>query len=139
MTVLIADEDRALVDIISGFLEGKGYGVIPAFDLQQSWEVLAQSRIDALILDVQDPGGIGAKLLQHVRRLPDVGFLPVVVLSACVDPDQLWIAHEQSSSGFPPDPPDLSMLLLNLEYLLGKLQDPSDGDPPDASTPDAPH
>ncbi|MFB3924114.1 MAG: PleD family two-component system response regulator [Terriglobia bacterium] len=137
MTILVADEHEALANVICGFLERNDFQAIPAFNLQDSWLVLAQRRIDAVILDTQDPGSMGTELLGQLRSSERAGFLPVLILSACVDPDQLWLTRKRSWEGSPHVPPDLSLLLLNLQSIFRKPKEPPDTDShdrPDSKT-----
>ena len=127
MTVLIADEDAAIVDMLSGFLKKRGLKVVPACDLGQARQTLEQFRIDAVVLDVQQPEGIGSDLRQDLQSGTGTKGIPVIVLSACVDPDELRLAREGGLEPSLLHGPNLELLYLNLL----RLQDQSNVQPPE--------
>lgn len=78
-TVLVVDDDPAIVELLRDFLETEGYAVATASDADAARGILARSPADCLLLDVMMPGESGFDLCRHIRETSDI---PVLFLSA---------------------------------------------------------
>ena len=77
-TVLIADDDPALLDAVSMLLEASGYEVHAARSAVETLDRWPRTHPDLLILDLHMPGG-GVEL---VKTISNDTSIPVIVLSA---------------------------------------------------------
>jgi DNA-binding response OmpR family regulator len=77
--VLVVDDDKAIVELMRDFLENEGFRVQEAFNAREAMEILRQSPVDCIILDVMMPGQNGFDLCREIRRTSDV---PILFLSA---------------------------------------------------------
>jgi len=68
-TVLVADDDRTMVQAITTRLESDGYRVIPAYDSYQALQTTRREHPDVLLSDVNMPAGDGIELLESIERL----------------------------------------------------------------------
>ena len=55
MKILVADDDRDMVDLLTYWLRGHGYDIVRAFDGEQAVARWRESRPDLVILDVEMP------------------------------------------------------------------------------------
>jgi DNA-binding response OmpR family regulator len=78
-TVLVVDDDTAIVNLMRDFLEAEGFGVEIAQEARTTLRVLRQVPVDCLLLDVMMPGEDGFELCRQIRRSSDV---PILFLSA---------------------------------------------------------
>ena len=78
-TVLLVDDDLALLRTLSMNLEARGYRVGTAADGESALAVLRHSQPDLVILDLGLPGVSGTDALRELRTWSAV---PVIVLSA---------------------------------------------------------
>ena len=78
-TVLVVDDEPAIVELMRDFLEVEGFGVVTARDGIEALEILAGTPVDCLLLDVMMPGQSGFDLCRMVRKAHD---LPILFLSA---------------------------------------------------------
>jgi two-component system OmpR family response regulator len=81
-TVLIADDEPAIVDLLAQFLEDEGYEVECASDGLAALEKTRQLRPDLVIADVMMPKMDGFELLDHLSS--DGHGVPVILMSAAV-------------------------------------------------------
>lgn len=82
-TVLIVDDEPAIVDLLSQVLEDEGYRVIAAGDGLAAYETVRELRPDLVIADVMMPRMDGFAL---VDRLSDGDHrVPVILMSAAVE------------------------------------------------------
>ena len=78
-SVLVVDDDRAIVELMRDFLEAEGFWVRGALDARTALAELELAPVDCLLLDVMMPGEDGFALCRRVRQTSDV---PILFLSA---------------------------------------------------------
>jgi CheY-like chemotaxis protein len=84
-TVLLAEDDLEIRDILQDLLEAEGYDVVPASHGRQALDFLQSSRgdlPDLVVLDLMMPLVDGNKVLEAMKGDPALSAIPVVVLSA---------------------------------------------------------
>lgn len=85
-TILVADDDRVTVRLIAARLKTEGYLVVTAFDAMQVGMLAHRSPPDAIILDINMPGGTGLEALRRLRASVKTSHIPIVAMSANQDP-----------------------------------------------------
>jgi DNA-binding response OmpR family regulator len=78
-TILVADDDEHILELVSLYLRRAGYQVVTARDGDEALAREKDHRPDLLILDVMMPGPDG---LQVARALRQKGDVPIVLLTA---------------------------------------------------------
>lgn len=78
-TILIADDEREIVELLKLFLEKDGYRVVEAYDGREAWEQIRRHPIDLAVIDIMMPRMDGFELLKVLRNEYK---LPVIVISA---------------------------------------------------------
>lgn len=81
-TVLVADDDSAIVQLIKFNLELEGFEVIVAYDGLSALDLAKNTKPDLLILDIMMPKLDGWDVVSEVRRDEQLGKTPVVILTA---------------------------------------------------------
>jgi len=83
-TVLLAEDDLEIRDILQDLLEAEGYDVVPASHGRQALEFLqgAEKLPDLVVLDLMMPLVDGHQVLDTMKSDPALAPIPVVVLSA---------------------------------------------------------
>lgn len=56
VTVVIVDDEKPLVDLVSRYLQREGYEVDAAYDGLEALEVIARVNPDVVVLDLMLPG-----------------------------------------------------------------------------------
>ena len=85
--VLIIDDDKSVVELLSSFLREGGYEVIIALDPVQGFMAAQRQAPDVILLDVAMPAGGGLPLLKKLSGSSKLHRIPVVVISALSDPE----------------------------------------------------
>jgi CheY-like chemotaxis protein len=83
--ILVVDDDRELVQVLTRVLEGAGYEVVPAFDAHEALATAAAGRPDLIVLDVMMPEGTeGFHVVWHLRKRAEPYFqkVPIIILTA---------------------------------------------------------
>lgn len=84
-TILLAEDDLEIRDIVQELLEEKGYDVIPARTGRQALDFLSldpRSPPDLVILDLMMPIVTGWQVLEAIQHDPALAKIPVVILTA---------------------------------------------------------
>ena len=68
-TILVADDDPVLLEIVAKVLEEPGYTVLTATDGYEAVRILADRHVDLMITDVRMPGLDGFELAQQAKLL----------------------------------------------------------------------
>ncbi|OUS73646.1 DNA-binding response regulator [Paenibacillus sp. MY03] len=79
ITILIADDDTEIADLVEMHLSKEGYSCIKAADGQAAVEAVVKHRIDLAILDIMMPKLDGYEVTKHIR---DRHHMPIIFLSA---------------------------------------------------------
>ena len=85
MTILIADDEKDIRNLIKINLEEGGYTTVTAQDGKEAWEILTTKEVHLAILDVMMPVMDGFNLLRKIREHSTV---PVIFLTARAE---IWI------------------------------------------------
>lgn len=86
-TILIAEDDRDITELLTLYLTGAGYAVRTAEDGAQALAQLRAGGISLVLADIMMPGLSGYELIRQARSFSD---LPIIVLSArTMDADRL--------------------------------------------------
>lgn len=70
LDVLIVDDEAAIRDLLSRFLEIRGHAVVMASSGEQALRLAGQNSFDVVISDVRMPGIDGTELVRRLRGLP---------------------------------------------------------------------
>ena len=120
MNILIADDDRVLIQLISSRLRFKGFQVSVAFDATQAWMAATRTSPDAILLDIQMPGGTGLEVFRKLKTSIKTSQIPVIVLSGSIDAEAAAGVRELGADEFLPKPVDIDRPYQTLRRLLGK-------------------
>jgi CheY-like chemotaxis protein len=86
MRILVADDDLIVVHLVASLLRAKGHTVVPVFDAMQAFMFAMRAPMpDAIILDINMPGGTGVEALKRLKASLNTALIPVIVLSGTTD------------------------------------------------------
>jgi signal transduction histidine kinase len=118
-TVLIADDNFSNLKILIDALQPLGCNVIA---VQNGYEVAEQisrqNAIDLVILDLMMPGMSGYEVCQLIRSKYTLLELPVLMVTAAIQPQDKVAAFEAGANDFLPKPFDLAELKARIGSLL---------------------
>ena len=81
-TILVADDEVPIVELVRFTLEDDRTQVVGAFDGVTALELACSTRPDLVLLDVHMPHMSGLEVCRRVRQLPACSHTRVVMLSA---------------------------------------------------------
>ena len=80
--VLVTDDDRSIVELLTHTLKQRGYAVMAAYDGKEAMAAVARTRPDAILLDIRMPVMDGYEVLEALKTNPATADIPVVIMSA---------------------------------------------------------
>ncbi len=81
-TILVADDEVPIVELVRFTLEDDGVQVVGAFDGVTAFELARAVRPDLALLDVQMPHLSGLEVCRRLRQAPECAHTRIVMLSA---------------------------------------------------------
>ena len=78
-TVLVADDEAKIVDVVRAYLEREGYRALTARDGREALDVFRRERPDLIILDLMMPEMDGLEVCRAVRK---ESATPIIMLTA---------------------------------------------------------
>jgi putative two-component system response regulator len=86
-TVLVADDDEANRELLSGLLIGEGYQVICVEDGEGALRAVHHESVDLALLDVKMPGKTGFAVCLAIKSRPETRLIPVVLVTGLTSTD----------------------------------------------------
>jgi two-component system response regulator MprA len=86
-TILVADDDRNFVAIMTQLLQGEDFEVLTAYEGIRAVETVHKKKVDLILLDVRMPAGSGLSVLESLGARRETSEIPVIILSGVDDPD----------------------------------------------------
>ncbi|MFZ5917719.1 MAG: response regulator [Chloroflexota bacterium] len=80
--ILVVDDDRPTVLIISSVLEKQGFQVFSACEGIEALRLAVEAKPHLIILDIMMPGMDGYQVARRLKRSPETADIPVLMLSA---------------------------------------------------------
>jgi len=93
-TIVLADDEQGVLDVVQFRLTKKGYNVIVAHDGEEALASVKKSSPDLVILDVNMPPPNGLQVCRQLKDDAKYKNIPVVLLTAGdTDSDKFWGAE----------------------------------------------
>jgi two-component system OmpR family response regulator len=113
--ILVVDDHREIRDLVSRALGKEGFRVSTAADGKDMRKVLADARIDLVVLDLMLPGEDGLSLCRWLRADSDI---PIIMLTAKGDEVDRVIGLEMGADDYLPKPFGSRELIARIRAVL---------------------
>jgi putative two-component system response regulator len=114
--ILLVDDERQNLELISLLLTQAGYGVLPCDNASNALEAMGNTRVDAVLTDIRMPAVSGLDLLEIIHNNnPDV---PVILMTAYADLDTAVDAIKKGAFDFIVKPHKPEQLFHSLEKAI---------------------
>ena len=84
-TVLLVDDEKNLVEMVSEILDAEGFKVLPAYKADDCIKALKKHKVDLILLDIMMPKRDGWHLHRQIRANPNWKDIPIIILTAKTD------------------------------------------------------
>lgn len=118
--ILIVDDEPKILEVVSSFLENKGYSTFTAENGQQALKVFEQENIALVVLDLMMPGISGEEVCLAIRKQSRV---PIIMLTAKADEDNLLQGLRLGADDYIRKPFSLKELHARIETVLRRSGD----------------
>ncbi|MCH7587525.1 MAG: response regulator [Chloroflexi bacterium] len=117
-TILVTDDNQQTAQMLEIALEKEGYSAIVASNGLEALEIVANDRVDLVILDIILPGMDGFEVCYRMRSAPETASIPVVIASAKNNAEDQSKALRVGADAYFQKPLVLSELFGSIEALL---------------------
>jgi CheY-like chemotaxis protein len=117
-TVLVADDEPEVVDLVQIVLESEGYTVETAAHGKEAVEKVQAGPPDLILLDMRMPAMTGLSVLDHLRSDPVTSSLPVIMLSVVVTDPDVRMALERGAIAYLSKPFEIRELVWLVTRIL---------------------
>lgn len=118
-TILLVDDDPALLEVTTIVLASEGYKVLTAEDGAGALRVVEQEGLDLVVLDIMLPKTSGFEVLKRIRQQTDV---PVVMLTAKSLSVDKVVGLELGADDYITKPFDTKELLARIRAILRRFR-----------------
>src|SRR6266852_9484230 len=119
--ILVADDDPAILRLVTAILEKENFGVVTARDGREAYKILqTDPDFTAAILDVVMPHISGPELVRYMKTDKRLMHIPVMVMTAEQDPKLSSDSFAAGAVVFLPKPFTTAQLQIMLQMLIGK-------------------
>jgi two-component system OmpR family response regulator len=118
--ILIVDDHREIRELVSRALAKEGFRVSVAADGRAMRQVLADSRIDLILLDLMLPGEDGLSLCRSLRAQSNI---PIIMLTAKGDEVDRVIGLEMGADDYLPKPFGSRELVARIRAVLRRSRE----------------
>jgi CheY-like chemotaxis protein len=119
--ILVADDDPAILRLVSTILEKENFTVVTARDGREAYKVLqGDPNFTAAILDVVMPHVSGFELVRFMKTEDRLKRIPVMMMTAEQDPKLSSDSFSAGAVVFLPKPFTTAQLQIMLQMLIGK-------------------
>lgn len=114
--ILVAEDDKALNDLVCSYLKANGYQPLPCRDGKEALSLLENETADMLITDVMMPEVDGFALAEQVRAADRN--IPILFMTALDDKPSKLRGYRAGADDYVVKPFDADLLMLRVGALL---------------------
>ncbi len=115
-TIMVADDNPDIVDILRNMLEENGFNVTCAYSGKDLFAGLEELKPDLILLDIMMPQMDGLEVLRRLKGAPKTSSIPIIMITV-KDEDKL-AAHKLGADDYIPKPFDIDKLVTAINRLL---------------------
>jgi two-component system OmpR family response regulator len=119
--ILVVDDERKIVEIVSAYLEREGYKVMAAYDGKSALEMARREAPDLVILDLMLPEVSGLDVTRTLRAASNI---PIIMLTARDDVSDKIVGLELGADDYVTKPFDPKELVSRVKTVLRRTAVP---------------
>jgi two-component system phosphate regulon response regulator PhoB len=120
--ILVVDDEKDLVDLISYNLQRNGYDVVTARDGKEALELARSGPLDLIILDLMLPGIDGTEVARQLRADASTSHIPLVMLTAKSEEVDVVVGLALGADDYITKPFSMKILLARLGTVLRRSE-----------------
>jgi diguanylate cyclase (GGDEF)-like protein/PAS domain S-box-containing protein len=116
--VLIVDDNEMNRDMLARRLERKGYDVVIAASAGELMKIISEEKLDLVLLDIEMPEVSGLEALQRIREIHSANELPIIMVTARNQSDDVVKALNMGANDYLTKPVDFAVALARISTQL---------------------
>jgi two-component system sensor histidine kinase ChiS len=117
-SVLIVDDSATMRLLTSDALVKAGFNVIQAEDGETALSLVKNSKLEAILLDVEMPGLNGFEVCAEIRKLPNFRYTPIMMVTGLEDYESINRAFQAGATDFTTKPLNPSLIGYRVRYMV---------------------
>lgn len=127
-TVLVVDDERDLVDLMTFNLQRNGYGVISAGSGLEALDLARREKPDLILLDLMLPGIDGNEVARRLKADAATNAIPIIMLTAKSEETDVVVGLTLGADDYITKPFSVKILLARLNNVLRRNETAGSGD-----------
>jgi two-component system alkaline phosphatase synthesis response regulator PhoP len=123
LKILIVDDEKDIVELISYNLEKEGFSTAKAFDGEDALKLVKTQKPDLMILDLMLPKINGLDVCRTIRHNPETVGLPIIMLTAKSDEVDKIIGLEVGADDYVTKPFSVKELIARVRSILRRMKE----------------
>lgn len=116
--ILIVEDEKNIVDVLSRYLHLEGFQVVPSYDGSQALLQWKETQPDLVILDLMLPRTDGLTVAETMREQSDI---PIIMLTAKSQPHDRIMGLTIGADDYVPKPFSPKEVVLRVKNVLGRM------------------
>ncbi|CAC9497711.1 Phosphate regulon transcriptional regulatory protein PhoB (SphR) [uncultured Gammaproteobacteria bacterium] len=121
-TILIVEDDKAIIEMLSISLQAKHYHILKANTGAQAISLLGDNDVDLVLLDWMLPDVDGTQLIGKIRKFEGFQYLPIMMLTAKSNEEDKVKGFDMGADDYMTKPVLLKELDARIRSLLRRSQ-----------------
>lgn len=122
--ILVIEDEQAIREMITLFLEQQNYDVLEAFDYQSAVKKVEENP-KLILLDWMLPGRSGIQFIQYLKKTPPFDTIPIIMLTARSAEDDCITCLNAGADDYVTKPFSPKVLLARIDALLRRTYEQS--------------
>lgn len=118
--ILVAEDDRALNELVTAYLKAEGYEVVSCFDGAAAMDALEKQSFELVVSDIMMPEADGFAVARYVRKKSET--TPILFMSALDDKPSKLLGYKLGIDDYVVKPFDADVLMLKVAALLRRAR-----------------
>jgi DNA-binding response OmpR family regulator len=119
-TILIIDDNPAVIEALQSHLTANGYDVISASDGREGLKKAQEEKPDLVLLDITMPRVNGYQICRELKQDPKTKNIKIIILSGNIQESDAFWGKESGADDYVTKPFDNAELLKRIEDILLK-------------------
>jgi PleD family two-component response regulator len=116
--ILVIDDSKTNVVLLEAILNTRGYSTIKAFNVKEANSIIEKEKPDLILLDLLMPEINGFDFLSMIKSKNDTKNIPVIVVSAVTDEENISRSMALGAIDFITKPIDIQLLVEKVEEFI---------------------
>ncbi|HYX07383.1 MAG TPA: response regulator [Bacteroidales bacterium] len=118
-TILVIDDSTTNVVLLEAILNDHGYKIDTAFNAKEAFQIISRQLPDLILLDLLMPRINGYEFLESIKSKEATRNIPVVVISAVTDNENIKKTMKLGAHDYIKKPVDIQNLVDKVTSILG--------------------